>query len=200
MYRDDVDALEARHQALEQELRDKMRERDAAAKLLADARKARLPILDNIRIASPCPVDWSSMIGDDRSRHCVKCDKTVFDLSSLTRDEAEALIVERAGNSCARYYQREDGKIQLADCSERRTRRATFAAVVLASASIGGTIAIARALARDEAPAVEPVRQTLEPVKSVAPQPEPEVAGVVTIDHETLLKELDRHGRGSEKF
>ena len=116
-YRNDLDALGARHDALDSELAAKTKELEEAARLLAEARaRARLPILDNIRIASPCRADWNEMVGDDRSRACGTCDKQVFNLSSLTRAEAEALIVEKAGKLCARYYQRHDGTIILADC------------------------------------------------------------------------------------
>ena len=117
-YRNDVDALGARHHALESELAAKTRELDDAARLLEEARaRAKLPVLENIRIASPCRADWNEMVGDERTRACGKCEKQVFNLSSLTRAEAEALIVEKAGKLCARYYQRHDGTIILADCT-----------------------------------------------------------------------------------
>src|SRR4051812_14874094 len=113
-YRNDVDALAARHAALEAEVEAKTKELAAAAHILDEARdRARLPILDNIRVASPCSVEWSAMTGDDRVRACGQCNKDVFNLSSMTRDEAEALIVSRSGNLCVRYFQRKDGTIML---------------------------------------------------------------------------------------
>lgn len=138
-YRDDLDALAARHDALDVEVAEMTRERDRVADLIADARaRARLPVLPNLRVASPCTADWNQMTGDDRVRHCATCDKDVFNLSSMTRDEAEALVLERAGNLCARYYQRTDGTILLADCTVgvagKRKRRviAAGAAALLA--------------------------------------------------------------------
>src|SRR5207247_234468 len=96
----------------------KTRELDAATRQLDEARaRAKLPILDNIRVATPCRADWNAMVGDERARHCAQCDKQVFNLSELTRAEAEALIEEKAGKLCARYYQRTDGTILLADCT-----------------------------------------------------------------------------------
>src|SRR5690242_191609 len=113
-YRDDHDALAARHDALDVEVAEKTRERDKVAGLLADAKeRARLPVLPNIRVATPCRADWNEMTGDERVRHCAHCDKDVFNLSSMTRDEAEALVLAKAGNLCARYYQRQDGTILL---------------------------------------------------------------------------------------
>ena len=79
-----------------------------------------MPILDNIRIASPCSIDWNQMAGDDRVRDCSVCQKSVFNISELTRAEAQALISDRNGDLCTRYYQRADGTIILADCTITR--------------------------------------------------------------------------------
>jgi hypothetical protein len=140
-YRDDVDALAARHAALEHELAD-------AARTLDEARVAQnrrsLPILDNVRIATPCRANWDRMLGDDRVRHCNDCNKNVFNLSAMTRDQAESLIVAKNGDLCARYYQRTDGTILLSDCtvgvSQRNTRRLVAAG---AFALLAGTSAAA---------------------------------------------------------
>ena len=138
-YRNDIDALAARKTALEFEVEQKTRERDLAAMLLHEAKaRAKLPILDNIRIATPCKADWNEMVGDERVRHCMKCDKDVFNLSQMTRDDAESLLREKQGNLCARYFQRADGTILTSDCvvgkQQRRRRRvmAVGAAALLA--------------------------------------------------------------------
>src|SRR5258706_12696468 len=149
-YRNDVDALAARHAALEAEVNDKTRELGSAAQLLDEAKsRARLPILDNIRVATPCSAEWSAMTGDERVRACALCNKNVYNLSLLTRDEAEALIVEREGKLCVRYFQRNDGTILLADCvvgrKQKRNRRA-FA--ITAAAALAGTSLVAHGLDR----------------------------------------------------
>jgi hypothetical protein len=79
--------------------------------------RRRLPMLDNLRIASPCTENWESMPGDARVRHCGSCSQNVYNLSEMTRDEAEALLRETAGNLCARYYRRHDGTVMTADCA-----------------------------------------------------------------------------------
>lgn len=180
-YRNDVDALAARHAALAEEVATKTRERDEAARNLADAKaRAQLPVLDNIRIASPCHVPWSTMVGDERVRHCGSCDKDVFNLSAMTRDEAQALITEKAGNLCARYYQRSDGTILLADCEigakQRRKRRlvAAGAAALLA----GG--ASAALLARSSGTTRAPLHEVAGGMEPVAPM------GVVAVDPEPV--------------
>ena len=141
-YRTDVDALAARATALGFEVVAKTEELERAAALLEEARaSAKLPILDNIRIASPCFADWNAMTGDERVRHCGSCKKDVFNISALTRDQAEALIREKHGDLCGRYHQRKDGTIILADCTidrARKRKRFVIAAGVVTVFVIGG--------------------------------------------------------------
>jgi len=136
-YRSDLDALEARHAALEADVASRTRELDASRRLLDDARaRIRLPILDNIRVAAPCAADWSKMVGDDRVRHCGDCRKNVYNLSEMTRDEAQSLLVAHEGKLCVRYYKRHDGTILTADCpvgTKRRRRRRIVAVGVFAA-------------------------------------------------------------------
>lgn len=105
-----------------------------------------MSLLDVVRIATPCTERWSEMVGDDRRRHCGRCDKTVVDLTALTRAEAEALLAERvkagAGrlDLCARYFERRDGSIVMADCLVRRRRRVATALGV--AAALVGTAAV----------------------------------------------------------
>ena len=111
-YRDDLDALSARHDALATEVAYKTRELEQATRMLDEAKaRMRLPVLDNIRVASPCSAEWNGMTGDDRVRHCGACDKSVFNLSGMTREEAETLIIAKQGKLCVRYFQRKDGTI-----------------------------------------------------------------------------------------
>lgn len=147
-YRDDVAALDARHSALSHEVAAKTRELADATRLLEEARtRARLPVLDNIRVATPCSADWAKMTGTERARACGDCKKNVYNISDLTREEAQALIVEKEGKLCVRYFQRHDGTILLKDCSigigkkRKRTLIAAGAAALLAG--IGGWIVLA---------------------------------------------------------
>ena len=108
------------------------------------ARPRGLPILDQVQVAAPCPASWDDMVGDEHVRFCGKCEKNVYNLSSLPRDEAEALLVAREGSVCVRLFRRQDGTVLTADCpvgvKKRRRRRAAVAAVG------GGLIAVAAAL------------------------------------------------------
>jgi hypothetical protein len=177
-YRDDREALEQRRDQLERDLRS-IREKLAqnqqleaellgtvkdleetyarlnAAKAPPSARRS-LPLLARIHVASPCNVPWDSMVGDGRVRHCGSCDKDVYDLSAMTRADAEALLLQTEGKICAQYYRRSDGTILTADCDvgvgkkKKSRRRAAIAAVAL-TASAASAIGAAFALRNDDA-------------------------------------------------
>ena len=68
-------------------------------------------LLDNVRVASPCSAAWDRMDGDERYRFCRECGKNVYNLSSLSRAEAEALVREKEGRLCVRFYRRRDGTV-----------------------------------------------------------------------------------------
>jgi hypothetical protein len=196
--RNDVDALAARHAELAAEVERKQRERDAAASLLDEARThAKLPLLDNIRLATPCGVKWAEMIGDDRRRMCGQCDKQVYNLSGMTRDEAQALLIEKEGKLCARFFQRDDGTILLADCTvgkQQKRKRLVIAAGATAMLAGGGTLAyelththaVAHVARRETAVAPPPVvmmKQSLRvDPQTVPPVSYTEVAGGISAE------------------
>jgi len=72
--------------------------------------------LKHVRVASPCKADWDQMIGTDRVRFCGQCSLNVYNLSAMTRDEAESLIAANEGRLCVRFYRRGDGSIITQDC------------------------------------------------------------------------------------
>ena len=133
-YRSAEDALRERTRLLEQELESLERTRRETAKLDGEAarlqsnlekskvllerfeQKRALPMLEQVRIASPCNASWTEMVGDDRSRYCGKCEKNVYNLSAMTREEAELLMLEKDGNLCVRLYRRTDGTVITEDC------------------------------------------------------------------------------------
>lgn len=72
--------------------------------------------LNNIKIASPCEADWDSMFGNERKRFCGQCKLNVYNLSGMSRAEAEALLEQSEGRLCVRYFRRADGTILTEDC------------------------------------------------------------------------------------
>ena len=72
--------------------------------------------LSSVKIASPCSADWEDMIGNDRRRFCGQCELNVYNLSDMTKREAEELINQTEGRLCVRFYRRTDGTILTRDC------------------------------------------------------------------------------------
>lgn len=72
--------------------------------------------LDHVSVASPCKSDWDEMIGTAQVRFCGHCNLNVYNLSGMTRDQAESLIAANEGRLCVRFYRRRDGSIITQDC------------------------------------------------------------------------------------
>ncbi len=51
--------------------------------------------MTQIRITRPCDEDWDAMRGGTHRRYCDRCERSVHDLSTLTRLEAEILVSQR---------------------------------------------------------------------------------------------------------
>lgn len=72
--------------------------------------------LDNLLLGYPCPVDWDSMTGDERKRHCKQCSLNVYNISDMSEDEANKFLEENE-DACVRFYLREDGTIKTQSCA-----------------------------------------------------------------------------------
>ena len=72
--------------------------------------------IDRLRIATPCPISWEQMTGDNQVRFCGHCKLNVYNISELSRSEAEALVASTEGRICAKLYRRADGTILTKDC------------------------------------------------------------------------------------
>ena len=72
--------------------------------------------LDQVRIAAPCTADWETMFGDERVRFCGQCQLNVYNLSEMSREEAERFISQTERRLCVRYYLRKDGSIITRNC------------------------------------------------------------------------------------
>lgn len=133
--------------------------------------------LDRISVASPCSADWDSMTGDDRSRFCGQCQLNVYNLSAMSRPEAEALVQEKEGRLCVRYYRRYDGTLITRDCPvglktlhQRRIKRFGAVAAAVTLITVIGVFTV-RAQAVDRtAGGIAPMPQHVKMGEAVAPQ------------------------------
>jgi hypothetical protein len=77
------------------------------------------------------------MEGDERARFCGQCRKHVYNFSAMAGPEVEALVREKQGHLCGRYFQRADGRMLTADCpsgvARRRSRWKRFAGALCAT-------------------------------------------------------------------
>ena len=165
-YRNELDALHERKESLEQEIarlrqqtdqlealrsREQELERELAAvaqKLGPNARRS-LPMLDQVRVASPCNASWDEMLGDERVRFCMSCEKNVYNLSAMPREDAERLLQERIGKDlCVRFYQRADGTILTEDCpvgvKKKRRKKLALAVAGAGAMAFAATSMLAR--------------------------------------------------------
>lgn len=144
-----------------------------------------LPQLEDLRIASPCCARWEDMPGDAVRRHCGECQMQVTNLSAMTRQEAQAFILQHSvngegGRVCVRLFRRHDGTVLTADCpvgfaAIRAGARAAWARLVALCALMGVTSAGAIASSRRDAFAM----RRLTPVRWLEERlhPQPPVTG-----------------------
>ena len=123
--------------------------------------------LSNVKIASPCSADWNRMFGDERKRFCGGCKMNVYNLSGMTRYDAENLLKNAEGRLCVRYFQRADGTILTKDCpvgwAKVKRRMTAFATAVFATiVTVAGALGFLAIFARRES---GPVMGEMVPVK-----------------------------------
>ena len=74
-------------------------------------------LLDNLCIAAPCSISWEGMPGDNRKRECGGCSRSVFNISDMTKAEAERFLRENTeAPPCMIFYRRHDGTIMTDNC------------------------------------------------------------------------------------
>ena len=124
--------------------------------------------LENVRVAVPCPANWETMAGDDRVRFCAECRLNVYNLSELTRREAERLIATHEGRLCVRFYRRGDGTILTQNCPRglriviQRVSRVAGAALAAMMAAIPAFAQAAVKPSSSNATASKQTQPTLE--------------------------------------
>ena len=104
--------------------------------------------LDKIKIASPCGANWDEMYGSERKRFCAECKLNVYNISEMTKDEAENFILRSEGRLCMRVYRRRDGTVITRDCPvgwarvKRRLTRVYSAALGIAGGFLAGVFGL----------------------------------------------------------
>lgn len=166
-------ALEAERERVRRELEETL--------LLLEACAPSGPTrLDRLRIASPCTVPWDEMRGDDRVRFCGQCEKNVYDLSAMTRAEAEQFLADHGVSACVRLFRRTDGTILTSDCpvgvKKKRFHLAVFSVTGGALLAAGAAFGLTRS-------APQTCKSYVVREHFVPPPPDPTVDAVPTGHH-----------------
>lgn len=72
--------------------------------------------INSLKIAKPCSASWAKMDGDARARFCGLCQKNVYNVAGMTRDEVHSLMKSHGDAPCLRLRRRHDGTIVTKDC------------------------------------------------------------------------------------
>jgi len=141
----------------------------------------------HLPIASPCEEDWDAMRSTGCGKFCQACDKPVYDLSSMTEQQARALLANDAKRGiCISYLADARGNV-----SFRAPKRAApvMAAAVVATALAACTpihnadvvqeaqptaIELDQPVEEVMVPLAERVEEPVEVVEPVEPVKEPE--------------------------
>lgn len=148
-----------------------------------------LPLLQQARVASPCPMKWSDMTPTDQDavRHCGACDLNVYNFAELTAPEAERLLQEHLSTGqrlCGTIWRRADGTIITKNCPvgwraarQRALRAGSRIAAAIGLLLTGGIVVGApRSHRWAKVRAVEPFRSISE---WISPTPLPPVGGLM---------------------
>jgi hypothetical protein len=112
----------------------------------------RLQVLQSVRIASPCPMKWEDMRGDDLTRRCDRCDLNVHNIGAMSTEQIEQLAQRRTTERvCITLWKRADGTIMTRDCpvglaaARARVARALGRIAAAVALAIGVSTLAARA-------------------------------------------------------
>src|SRR5262245_26739124 len=128
--------------------------------------------LEKIKVAAPCTAEWRHMYGNDRVRFCGQCKLYVYNLSAMTREQAEDLIHSAESKLCVRFYQRKDGTIITQNCPQglraikekfNRTR-AKIAAVLL---TFLGSMGMLGLIKKESLPSIFPIMGEIEKISNL---------------------------------
>lgn len=99
-----------------------------------------MSLIDQLRFTFQCPANWDAMEGTEQMRFCAHCQKHVYDLSAMTREDAERLLATET-KPCVRLERRPDGTAVFRGCPKTELNRKVRSRV--AAGLAGGALALA---------------------------------------------------------
>lgn len=149
--------------------------------------------LEHVKVAAPCPADWEKMVGDERVRYCNQCSRHVYNLSGMTRREAEGLVTSAEGRLCVRFYRRSDGTILTRNCPvglSALKRRAAHVATATMTAVLGFFAGLGLNFGIERALSPEIMKESAVPAPPIPSMPSVAVPSV-GIDFPPVAKEVE---------
>lgn len=130
--------------------------------------------LDQIAIKTPCQMDWDLMSGDDQVRFCKRCQKNVYNISTLTESDARNLL-HSLEPICARIYRRPDGTVVTNACpsptplvsSGRRRFQFSLASLMVLLTASAGLAASAPWIGEKVRPLLDRFTQKIAPAQNL---------------------------------
>ena len=102
-------------------------------------------VLDRVTVSFRCPMNWEEMAGDGSDRFCQKCEKSVTNLSQMTREEAEAFVREEGprGEACIRFLRDGEGRLMTQGCGAPAVMGKKVARTLAVGAVAAGSLTMA---------------------------------------------------------
>lgn len=94
----------------------------------------------DLKISSPCPMSWDSLVGDNRVRYCGACRLNVYNFAEMAPAEVEQVVRATEGRLCGRLYLRGDRTATVRDCPRSAVRRRVRAALMVAFPILLGAV------------------------------------------------------------
>jgi hypothetical protein len=111
-----------------------------------------------LTVNSPCTAEWDSMAGNEQVRFCEHCEKSVHNLSAMTRKDALRFVRANAAGVCVRFYSDPRGRTLHEPATKLHsiTRRASkmAAGAFGAALALGATVLAQTPSGKQEAAAV----------------------------------------------
>ena len=92
--------------------------------------------MDVPKLSYTCDLKWTDLQGDGtKRRHCERCDRSVYNLSGMTREAARA-VLKRDGERCVHFVSRDGYIVHDGDPLEQLRRQKLGADKLLAAALV----------------------------------------------------------------
>jgi len=94
-----------------------------------------------LKISSPCPRSWDSLVGSPRVRYCGQCRLNVYNLAEMSAREIEEIVRKTEGKLCGRLFVRKDETATVRNCPRSARRRLTAVACSVFALLVMGALA-----------------------------------------------------------